>query len=59
MLQSKAVYIGTDHGGGVLIKMAFFWDQDEKKVIKLNLDFDTPDHTAIDGGKAIKHSISK
>ena len=56
---SKAVYIGTDHGGGVLIKMTFFWDQDEKKVIKLNLDFDTSGHTAIDGGKAIKHSISK
>ena len=31
MMQSKAVYIATDHGGGVLVKMAFFWDPIEKR----------------------------
>ena len=28
-------------------------------MIKINLDFDTSGHTAAEGGKAIKHSISK
>ena len=59
MMQSKAVYIATDHGGGVLVKMAFLGDPIEKKVVKINLDFDKSGHTAVDGGVAIKHSISK
>ena len=59
MLQSKAVYIATDHGGGVLVKMAFFYDEQEKKVTKINLDFDKSGHTAAEDGTAIKHSISK
>ena len=54
MLQAKVVYIGTDHGGGVLIKIAFFWDQHERKMIKINLDFDTSGYSAANGGKAIK-----
>ena len=54
MMQSKAVYIATDHGGGVLVKMAFFWDPIEKKVVKINLDFDKSGHSAVDGGAAIK-----
>jgi len=59
MLMARAIYIGTDHGGGVLVKMAFFWDPVEKRVIKLNLDFDTAGHTAEEGGQAVKHSIRK
>ena len=59
MLKSKAVFIATDHGGGVLVKMAFFYDSIEKQVIKLNLDFDKSGHNAADGGIAIAHSIKK
>ena len=59
MLHSKAVYIGTDHGGGVLVKMAFFYDSKEKRVIKVNLDFDKADHDAKDGGKAVKYSTMR
>ena len=39
--------------------MAFFYDEQEKKVTKINLDFDKSGHTAAEGGTAIKHSISK
>ena len=59
MLKAKKVYIGTDHGGDVLVKMAFFWDLKEKRVIMLNLDFDKAGHDAKAGGKAIKNSIQK
>ena len=59
MLKSKAVFIATDHGGGVLVKMAFFYDAIENRVIKLNLDFDKSGHNAVDGGIAIAHSMKK
>ena len=59
MLKSKAVFLATDHGGGVLIKMAFFYDSMEKRVIKLNLDFDKSGHNAADSGIAIAHSMKK
>ena len=58
MLQSKAVYIATNNGGA-LVKMAFFWDPVEKKVTKINLDFDRSGHSAAEEGEAINYSISK
>ena len=59
MLKSKAVFIATDHGSGVFVKMAFFYDSIEKRVIKLNLDFNKSGHNAADGGIAIAHSMKK
>ena len=59
MLMARAIYLGTDHDGGVLVKMACFWDPVEKRVIRFNLDFDTAGHTAEEGGNAVKHSIRK
>ena len=59
MLQSKTFFIAADHGGGVLVKRAFFCDSIEKQVIKLNLDFDKSGHNTVDGGIAITHSVKK
>jgi hypothetical protein len=59
LAQSKKVYLGCDKGGGVLIKMAFFWDVELDKIVELNLDFDKSGDKAKDGGLAIEHSMQK
>ena len=59
MLKAKANYLSTDHGGGVLCKLGYFWCALEEKVIKISLDFDKAGHDAKGGGEAIKHSMKK
>jgi hypothetical protein len=59
LAKSKKVFLGCDKGGGVLIKMAFFWDMDLGKIVELNLDFDKSGDKAKDGGLAIQHSMQK
>jgi hypothetical protein len=59
LAKSKKVYLGCDKGGGVLIKMAFFWDVELGKIVELNLDFDKSGDKAKDGGLAIQHSLEK
>eukprot|EP00978_Attheya_sp_CCMP212_P024596 scaffold77523_cov39-Attheya_sp.AAC.2 len=52
LAKSKKVYLGCDKGGGVLIKMAFFLDEELGKIVELNLDFDKSGDKAKDGGLA-------
>ena len=59
LAKAKKVYLGCDKGGGVLIKMAFFWDLDLGEIVELNLDFDKSGDKARDGGIAIEHSLQK
>jgi hypothetical protein len=59
LAKAKRVYIGCDKGGGVLIKMAFFWCAETGCIVKLNLDFDKSGDNAKDGGVAIKHLLRK
>jgi hypothetical protein len=56
--KAKGVHIGADKGGGVLIKKAFFTDQ-QMRVQQLNLDFDKSGDDAKDGARAIAHSLKK
>jgi hypothetical protein len=56
--KAKRVYIGADKGGGVLIKKAFFTDE-QMKIQQLNLDFDKGGDNAKDGARAIAHSLKK
>jgi hypothetical protein len=59
LAKAKRVYIGCDKGGGVLIKMAFFWCAETRQIVELNLNFDKSGDKAKHGGEAIKHSMEK
>ena len=59
MKQAKALFIAADKGGGVLAKVLSYWDEDEKRIVSVHLDFDTTGDDAKGGGAGIKHSLSK
>jgi hypothetical protein len=49
--KAKRVYIGTGKGGGVLIKKAFFTNE-QMKIQQLNLDFDKAGNNVKDGANS-------
>lgn len=59
MVKAIRLFLGCDKGSGVLVKMVFFYDRDEKRIKIVNLDFDKANDDAKGGGQAIKSSVRK